>query len=71
MPVTADALDVANIYNPEENINAGTRHFRWLLDRFDGDVQLHWPLTMPGSKTCCATTAFRPILKPVPTLPGC
>jgi len=40
MPVTADALDVANIYNPEENINAGTRHFRWLLDRFDGDVQL-------------------------------
>ncbi len=40
MPVTADALDVANIYNPEENINAGTRHFRGLLDRFDGDVQL-------------------------------
>ena len=40
MPVTADALDVANIFNPEENINAGTRHFRGLLDRFDGDVQL-------------------------------
>jgi hypothetical protein len=40
MPVTADALDVANIYNPEENINAGTRHFRGLLDRFDGDVKL-------------------------------
>jgi soluble lytic murein transglycosylase-like protein len=40
MPVTADALDVGNAYNPEENINAGTRHFRWLLDRFDGDVKL-------------------------------
>lgn len=40
MPVTADALDVANIYNPEENINAGTRHFRGLLDRFDGNVKL-------------------------------
>jgi hypothetical protein len=40
MPLTADALDVANIYNPEENINAGTRHFRGLLDRFDGDVKL-------------------------------
>jgi len=39
MPVTADALDVANIYSPEENINAGVRHFRWLLDRFDGDVK--------------------------------
>jgi hypothetical protein len=40
MPLTADALDVANIYNPEENINAGTRHFRGLLDRFDGNVKL-------------------------------
>lgn len=40
MPVTADALDVDNVYNPEENINAGTRHFRWLLDRFDGNVKL-------------------------------
>jgi soluble lytic murein transglycosylase-like protein len=39
MPVTADALDVANIYNPEENVNAGVRHFRWLLDRFDGDLR--------------------------------
>jgi soluble lytic murein transglycosylase-like protein len=40
MPVTAGALDVADIYSPEENINAGTRHFRWLLDRFDGNVKL-------------------------------
>jgi hypothetical protein len=39
MPVTADALDVANIYSPEENVNAGVRHFRWLLDRFDGDLK--------------------------------
>jgi soluble lytic murein transglycosylase-like protein len=39
MPETADALDVANIYNPEENVNAGVRHFRWLLDRFDGDLE--------------------------------
>ena len=39
MPVTADALDVANIYSPEENIKAGVRHFRWLLDRFDGDLK--------------------------------
>jgi hypothetical protein len=40
MPVTAGALEVTNIYSPEENINAGTRHFRWLLDRFDGNVKL-------------------------------
>lgn len=40
MPVTADALDVADIYSPEENVNAGVRHLRWLLDRFDGDLTM-------------------------------
>ena len=40
MPVTADALDVNDVFNPAENVEAGTRHFRWLLDRFDGDVKL-------------------------------
>lgn len=40
MPVTADALDVTDIYSPEENINAGVRHLRWLLDRFDGDLRM-------------------------------
>lgn len=40
MPVTADALDVADIYCPEENVNAGVRHLRWLLDRFDGDLRM-------------------------------
>jgi soluble lytic murein transglycosylase len=40
MPVTADALDVNDVFNPSENVNAGTRHFRWLLDRFEGNVKL-------------------------------
>jgi soluble lytic murein transglycosylase-like protein len=40
MPVTADALDVTDIFNPEENVNAGVRHLRWLLDRFDGDLRM-------------------------------
>lgn len=40
MPVTADALDVTDVFNPSENVNAGTRHFRWLLDRFEGNVKL-------------------------------
>lgn len=40
MPVTADALNVADVYSPEENVNAGVRHLRWLLDRFDGDLSL-------------------------------
>jgi soluble lytic murein transglycosylase-like protein len=40
MPVTASALEVANIYCPQENVNAGVRHLRWLLDRFDGDLSM-------------------------------
>ena len=31
MPVTADALDMTNVYCPEENIDAGSRHLKWLL----------------------------------------
>jgi hypothetical protein len=40
MPVTADALDMTNVYCPEENIDAGSRHLKWLLGRFEGDVRL-------------------------------
>jgi hypothetical protein len=40
MPVTAYALDMTNVYCPEENIDAGSRHLKWLLGRFDGDVRL-------------------------------
>jgi len=40
MPITADALDVVDVYSPEENVNAGVRHLKWLLDRFDGDLRM-------------------------------
>jgi hypothetical protein len=40
MPITADALDVDDIYCPAENVNAGTRHLKWLLDRFDGNLSM-------------------------------
>ena len=40
MPGTAEALGVANIFDPELNIGAGVKYFRQLLDRCDGDVEL-------------------------------
>jgi soluble lytic murein transglycosylase-like protein len=40
MPETAYALEVGNVYCPEENVKAGARHLRWLLERFEGDVKL-------------------------------
>mgnify|MGYP000872414544 CR=1 FL=1 len=38
MPKTARDLGVRDAYDPQENIMAGTRYLRSLLDRYDGDV---------------------------------
>jgi hypothetical protein len=40
MPKTARSLGVKNILNPEHNINAGTKYFKSLLDRFRGNIKL-------------------------------
>jgi soluble lytic murein transglycosylase-like protein len=40
MPATAVRWGVKNIYNPQQNIEAGVKYMRWLLDKFNGDVQL-------------------------------
>jgi hypothetical protein len=40
MPGTAQRLGVRNIHDPLQNVDAGTRHLRSLLEMFDGDVNL-------------------------------
>jgi soluble lytic murein transglycosylase-like protein len=40
MPATARRFGVRNIFDPAENIEAGTRYLRWLLNTFGGDVRL-------------------------------
>ncbi len=40
MPSTARSLKVNNPFDPTENIEAGVRHLRELLDSFGGDVRL-------------------------------
>jgi hypothetical protein len=40
MPVTAGGLNVVDLLNPHENVHAGARYIKTLLDRFDGDVKL-------------------------------
>ena len=40
MPSTARSLNVANPFDPAENVEAGVRHLRKLLDSYGGNVPL-------------------------------
>lgn len=40
MPATAARFGVRNIHDPVENVDAGTRYLRMLIDMFSGDINL-------------------------------
>ena len=40
MPATAIRFGVTDIYNPKQNIDAGVKYMRWLLNKFGGSVEL-------------------------------
>jgi soluble lytic murein transglycosylase-like protein len=40
MPATARTLNVSNPFDPKQNIDAGVRHLKGLLDSYNGDVRL-------------------------------
>ena len=40
MPGTVKRFGVRNVFDAEQNIDAGARYLRWLLDHFDGRVDL-------------------------------
>ena len=40
MPTTAKQYGVSNIHDPYQNLNAGAKHLRGLLDQYNGDVTL-------------------------------
>jgi soluble lytic murein transglycosylase-like protein len=40
MPSTARQLKVKNPFDPEQNVDAGVRHLKQLLENYDGDVNL-------------------------------
>jgi hypothetical protein len=49
MPSTARSLNVANPFDPEQNVDAGVRHLRKLLDSYGGNVPLSLAAYNAGS----------------------
>ncbi len=50
MPATARQHQVDNIHDPSQNIRAGVRHLRLLLDRFQGNLKLGLAAYNAGSR---------------------
>jgi soluble lytic murein transglycosylase-like protein len=40
MPATATRFGVSNLYDPRQNVHAGARYLKFLIDRFGQDVRL-------------------------------
>ena len=49
MPSTARSLNVSNPFDPAQNVDAGVRHLRKLLDSYGGDVRLSLAAYNAGS----------------------
>jgi len=63
MPSTAREMDVKNPFNPEENIEGGTRYLRYLLDIFGGDLKLALAAYNAGPDTVRRYSGIPPIVE--------
>jgi soluble lytic murein transglycosylase-like protein len=62
MPQTAKRFGVTNVFDVAQNIDGGARYLRWLLDRFDGRVEL--ALAGYNAGEGAAITGYRRTWKP-------
>lgn len=49
MPRTAQSMNVTNAFDPEQNVDAGVRHLKSLLDNYNGNVELSLAAYNAGS----------------------
>lgn len=49
MPTTARSLNVKNAFDPQENVDAGVRHFKKLMDNYGGNIELSLAAYNAGS----------------------
>jgi len=49
MPRTARSMNVSNAFDPEQNVDAGVRHLKSLLDNYNGNVELSLAAYNAGS----------------------
>lgn len=40
IPTTAQRYGASDVFNPQQNIDAGVRHLKWLLERYNGNLDL-------------------------------
>ena len=50
MPGTAQSMNVTNAFDPNQNVDAGVRHLKSLLDNYNGDLELSLAAYNAGSK---------------------
>jgi Transglycosylase SLT domain len=50
MPATARSLNVSNPFDPQQNVDAGVRHLKKLLQNYGGDVRLSLAAYNAGAK---------------------
>lgn len=50
MPSTAQSMNVTNAFDPNQNVDAGVRHLKSLLDNYNGNLELSLAAYNAGSK---------------------
>ena len=60
MPRTAQSMNVTNAFDPEQNVDAGVRHLKSLLDNYNGNVELSLAAYNAGSSAVQRSNGIPP-----------